>query len=99
MSKNKSQGSAEEFFPARKSLKAFREVAADCKACDLWKRGAQTLFGDGARRAGSESVNNAGSSLSQLWPLTSWPQFIRLQFCALRTMKPGARKSGVSLMI
>ena len=40
MSKDKPQGSAKEFFPARKSLKAFRESAADCKACDLWKRGA-----------------------------------------------------------
>ena len=51
MSKDKSQSSAEEFFPARKSLKAFREAAADCKACDLWKRGTQTVFGSGARRA------------------------------------------------
>jgi uracil-DNA glycosylase len=51
VSKDKSKGSAEEFFPARKSLKAFREAAADCKACDLWKRGTQTVFGDGARRA------------------------------------------------
>lgn len=51
MSKDKSQNSAEEFFPARKTLKAFREAAIDCKACDLWKRGTQTVFGDGARRA------------------------------------------------
>ena len=51
MSKDKPPGSAEDYFPARKSLKAFREAAADCKACDLWKRGTQTVFGDGARRA------------------------------------------------
>ena len=51
MSKDKSQDSAEEFFPARKSLKAFREAATDCKACDLWKRGTQTVFGEGARHA------------------------------------------------
>ena len=51
MSKDKSPDSAEEFFPARKSLKAFREAAADCKACDLWKRGTQTVFGEGARHA------------------------------------------------
>jgi uracil-DNA glycosylase family protein len=46
-----SETSAEDFFPDRKSLKAFREAAADCQACDLWKRGTQTVFGEGARRA------------------------------------------------
>src|SRR2546429_3446254 len=51
MSKDKSKSSAEEFFPERKSLKAFREADADCKACDLWKRGTQTVFGEGARHA------------------------------------------------
>src|SRR5437762_8502052 len=51
MTKNKPETSAEEFFPERKSLKAFREAAADCKACDLWERGTQTVFGEGARRA------------------------------------------------
>lgn len=51
MTKDKSETSAEEFFPDRKSIKAFREAAADCKACDLWERGTQTVFGEGARRA------------------------------------------------
>ena len=51
MSKDKSKSSAEEFFPERKSLKAFRAAAADCKGCDLWERGTQTVFGEGARRA------------------------------------------------
>jgi len=51
MSKDKSESSAEEFFPERKSLKAFRDAAADCKACDLWERGTQTVFGEGARHA------------------------------------------------
>ena len=51
MTKDKSQDSAEDFFPTRKSLKAFRDAAADCKACDLWKRGTQTVFGAGPRRA------------------------------------------------
>jgi uracil-DNA glycosylase len=46
-----SSGSAKEFFPEKNSLKAFRNAAADCKACDLWKRGTQTVFGEGARRA------------------------------------------------
>src|SRR5713101_2595063 len=51
MSKDKLQSSAEDSFPKRKSLKAFRDAAADCKGCELWKRGTQTVFGEGARRA------------------------------------------------
>ena len=51
MPKPKSESSAEEFFPKRKTLPAFREAAADCKACDLWKRGTQTVFGEGTRHA------------------------------------------------
>ena len=51
MSKDKKDSSAEEYFPERKSLKAFRDAAADCQACDLWERGTQTVFGEGARRA------------------------------------------------
>ena len=51
MAKGKPETSAEDYFPDRTSLKAFREAAADCKACDLWERGTQTVFGEGARRA------------------------------------------------
>ena len=48
MSRDKSETSAAEFFPKRKSLKAFRDAAADCKGCDLWERSTQTVFGEGA---------------------------------------------------
>jgi DNA polymerase len=51
VNKNQSKDSAAEFFPSRKSLKAFRDAAAECKACDLWKCGTQTVFGEGARQA------------------------------------------------
>jgi len=51
VSKDPLKHSAEEFFPPRKSLKAFRDAAADCRACELWKRGTQTVFGEGTRRA------------------------------------------------
>jgi uracil-DNA glycosylase family protein len=51
VSKDQSKDSAADFFPTRKSIKAFRDAAADCKACDLWQRGTQTVFGEGARRA------------------------------------------------
>jgi uracil-DNA glycosylase len=37
--------------PQRASLANLREAAADCKACDLWKTGTQTVFGEGARQA------------------------------------------------
>ena len=51
MSRDKPETSAADFFPKRKSLKAFRNAAAECKGCDLWERGTQTVFGEGARRA------------------------------------------------
>jgi DNA polymerase len=33
------------------SIAALRRAAADCKACDLWKTGTQTVFGEGASNA------------------------------------------------
>ena len=51
MPKPKTEGSAADFFPERKTLPAFREAAADCQACDLWEHGTQTVFGEGSRRA------------------------------------------------
>src|SRR5437773_12207512 len=51
MSRDKPETSATDFFPKRKSLKAFRDAAADCKGCELWERGTQTVFGEGARHA------------------------------------------------
>jgi uracil-DNA glycosylase family protein len=35
----------------RTSLKGLREAARDCKACPLWKRGTQTVFGAGPAHA------------------------------------------------
>jgi DNA polymerase len=37
--------------PGRPSLSRLRAIAADCKACDLYKRATQTVFGEGPRRA------------------------------------------------
>jgi uracil-DNA glycosylase len=42
---------AAEFIPDRPSLSSVRVAAQDCRACDLWKRGTQTVFGEGGRRA------------------------------------------------
>ncbi len=43
--------SAEELLPERGGLPKLREAAAGCKACDLWKSGTQTVFGEGRRTA------------------------------------------------
>jgi uracil-DNA glycosylase family protein len=40
-----------ELLPDRPTLDAVREIAAGCKACDLFMRGTQTVFGEGPRRA------------------------------------------------
>src|ERR671928_1073800 len=37
--------------PPRPSLPKLREAAAGCTACDLYKTGTQTVFGEGARSA------------------------------------------------
>jgi uracil-DNA glycosylase len=37
--------------PERPSLPRLRQAAAGCKACDLWKQGTQTVFGEGTRNA------------------------------------------------
>jgi DNA polymerase len=37
--------------PPRRTLRGLREAAAGCKACDLWQRGTQTVFGAGAAKA------------------------------------------------
>lgn len=37
--------------PDKPTLPALRAAAADCKACDLWKRGTQTVFGEGSPAA------------------------------------------------
>jgi DNA polymerase len=37
--------------PPRPTLAALRAAAAGCHACPLWKRGTQTVFGEGSARA------------------------------------------------
>jgi uracil-DNA glycosylase len=37
--------------PETSSLPKLREAAAGCQACDLWKTGTQTVFGEGGRQA------------------------------------------------
>ena len=43
--------SAAPLIPEQLSMTNLLEAAKDCHGCDLWKRGTQTVFGEGARRA------------------------------------------------
>jgi DNA polymerase len=43
--------SAAPLIPPRPTLVSLREAARGCTACDLYKRGTQTVFGEGARHA------------------------------------------------
>jgi len=43
--------SAAALIPPRATLAVLREAASGCRACDLWKRGTQTVFGEGAKKA------------------------------------------------
>jgi DNA polymerase len=42
---------ARNLIPPRPTLPAVRAAAQDCTACDLYKRGTQTVFGEGTRNA------------------------------------------------
>jgi len=44
-------GSAAPLVPEKPTLPKLREAAATCKACDLWRTGTQTVFGEGTRSA------------------------------------------------
>ncbi len=49
--KSQPESSAAAFIPPRASLSELREASKACKGCDLWLRGTQTVFGEGARHA------------------------------------------------
>jgi|SRR5919201_4692740 DNA polymerase len=51
MAKSSGQATAAPLIPPSPSLPELREVSAGCKACELWKRGTQTVFGEGAAHA------------------------------------------------
>jgi DNA polymerase len=39
------------FLPEQRTLESLRAAAADCQACDLYRTGTQTVFGEGLRAA------------------------------------------------
>jgi uracil-DNA glycosylase len=48
MAKRAAVETAAPLIPEHPSLATLRELARGCKACDLWQRGTQTVFGEGA---------------------------------------------------
>jgi uracil-DNA glycosylase len=49
--KNNAQIPAEALMPDRMTIESLREAAAGCKACELWEKGTQTVFGEGKASA------------------------------------------------
>ncbi|HEY1940285.1 MAG TPA: UdgX family uracil-DNA binding protein [Candidatus Angelobacter sp.] len=47
----RTQQTAAVYIPPKPTLPTLREAAAACKACDLWKLGTQTVFGEGRQTA------------------------------------------------
>jgi uracil-DNA glycosylase len=43
--------SAQDWIPTQPTLARLRQAASDCEACDLYKTGTQTVFGEGPSRA------------------------------------------------
>src|SRR4051812_13285249 len=51
MAKRSPQTTAASLIPENPTIPALRGVAAGCRACDLWKIGTQTVFGEGGSKA------------------------------------------------
>jgi uracil-DNA glycosylase family protein len=51
MTRTEHRGDATPFLPERRTLKALREAAANCRGCHLYARATQTVFGEGPARA------------------------------------------------
>jgi uracil-DNA glycosylase len=51
MAKKTTVGTEKALFNEHASLAELAHAAEDCKACDLWKRGTQTVFGEGSPHA------------------------------------------------
>jgi uracil-DNA glycosylase len=49
--KDNAQLPAEELIPEQLTIESLREAAAGCKACDLWEKATQTVFGEGKGNA------------------------------------------------
>jgi uracil-DNA glycosylase len=52
MPKKPPTSDAAKLIPDHPTLTTVRDAAKDCQACDLYKRGTQTVFGEGTRKGG-----------------------------------------------
>jgi uracil-DNA glycosylase family protein len=50
-SKSAGVSTAAPLIPEQLSLPSLKTAAAQCQACDLWKKGTQTVFGEGRRKS------------------------------------------------
>ena len=51
VAKGHGRATAAPLIPANPTLEKLRQAARACRACDLWERATQTVFGEGAARA------------------------------------------------
>ena len=70
--------------PERPTLPKVRDVAAGCKACDLYQRGTQTVFGDGPARAGIMLVGDKGYILDN----RVYPESLRKDLDQIERLPP-----------
>jgi uracil-DNA glycosylase len=47
----KTRSPAADLIPSRPSISSLRAAAQECRACELWQKGTQTVFGEGGRIA------------------------------------------------
>src|SRR5688572_30342600 len=47
----RSQQTAAPLIPEKPTISRLRAAAVNCRACDLWKLGTQTVFGEGSSKA------------------------------------------------
>jgi DNA polymerase len=45
------EGTAASLIPEKRTLKSLKQAASGCRACPLWERGTQTVFGEGLLRS------------------------------------------------
>jgi hypothetical protein len=55
----RSRRTAAALIPHKPTLPALRAAAAGCKACDLWKLGTQTVFGERLANSPSDDCGRA----------------------------------------
>jgi DNA polymerase len=51
MARRRTNVPVSELLPSRLTLSGVRAAASDCRACDLWRHGTQTVFGEGGEGA------------------------------------------------